>query len=76
MGECMSKIRKTRTTLVLEEAVVKKLKQESQGNISELANWILKKALFGGKESMFGKLKGAVSSKDIVEGDPHEELYH
>lgn len=60
---------------MLEEAVVKKLKQESQGNVSELANRILKKALFGGKESMFGKLKGVVSTEDIAEEEPHEELY-
>jgi len=71
----MSKTRKARTTLVLEEAVIKKLKQKSQGNISELANRILKEALFGKGESMFGELKGLVSTKDIIEEEAHEELY-
>lgn len=66
---------KTRTTLVLEEAVFEKLKQKSQGNISELANKILKEALFGRGKSMFGELKGIVSTKDIVEEETHEELY-
>ncbi len=66
---------KTRTTLVLEEAVFKKLKQKSRGNISELANRILKEALFGKGKSMFGELKGLVSTKDIVEEEAHEELY-
>jgi len=66
---------KTRTTLVLEEAVFKKLKQKSRGNVSELANRILKEALFGRGKSMFGELKGLVSTKDIVEEEAHEELY-
>jgi len=66
---------KTRTTLVLEEAVFKKLKQKSRGNVSELANEILKEALFGRRKSMFGELKGIVSTKDIVEEEAHEELY-
>jgi hypothetical protein len=71
----MSVKRKIRTTLVLEDAVLKKLKQKSEGNISELANKILKKALFGKGESMFGELKGAVSTKDIVKEESHEDLY-
>jgi len=71
----MSAKRKIRTTLVLEDAVIKKLKQKSEGNISELANRILKKALFGKGESMFGELKGVVSTKDIVKEEAHEDLY-
>jgi hypothetical protein len=71
----MSVKRKIRTTLVLEDAVLKKLKQKSEGNISELANKILKKALFGKGESMFGELKGTVSTKDIVKEESHEDLY-
>jgi len=71
----MNAKRKIRTTLVLEDAVVKKLKQKSEGNISELANKILKKALFGKGESMFGELKGVVSTKDIVKEEAHEDLY-
>jgi 1,2-phenylacetyl-CoA epoxidase catalytic subunit len=66
---------KTRTTLVLDEAVLKKLKQKSRGNISELANRILMETLFHKGESMFGELKGLVSTKDIVEEETHEELY-
>jgi len=71
----MSVKRKTRTTLVLEDVVVKKLKQESEGNISELANKILKKALFGKGETMFGELRGIVSTKDIAKEEAHEDLY-
>jgi len=71
----MSAKRKTRTTLVLEDIVLKKLKQKSEGNISELANKILKKALFGKGESMFGELKGVISTKDIRKEETHEDLY-
>jgi len=39
-----------------------------------LANKILKRALFGEGESMFGELKGVVSTKDIVEEEVHEDL--
>ncbi|MEM3826453.1 MAG: hypothetical protein QXZ08_02715 [Nitrososphaeria archaeon] len=67
--------KKVRTTLVLSEAVVKKLKEKSKGSISKLANEILKEALFPKKKSMFGELKGLVSTKDIVEEEAHEELY-
>jgi len=67
---------KIRTTLVLEDAVVRKLKKESGGRFSELANRILKKELFIGKKSMFGALKGLVSTKDIREEEAHGDLYH
>ena len=66
---------KTRTTLVLDEAVLKKLRQKSRDNISELANKILKETLFPKGKDMFGELKGLVSTKDIVEEEAHEELY-
>ena len=66
---------KARTTLVLDEAVFRKLKQKSRGNISEMANRILRESLFRKGESMFGELKGLVSTKDIVEEEVHEELY-
>ena len=66
---------RARTTLVLDEAVVRKLRQKSRGNISELANRILMETLFRKDESMFGELKGLVSTKDIVEEETHEELY-
>jgi len=67
--------KKVRTTLVLDEAVVKKLRQKSRGNMSKLVNEILKEALFQKGKSMFGELKGLVSTKDIVEEEVHEELY-
>ena len=66
---------KTRTTLVLEQAVLEKLRRESRGNVSELANRILREALFGKGKTMFGDLKGLVSASDIVEEEAHEELY-
>jgi transcriptional regulator with AAA-type ATPase domain len=71
----MSVKKKIRTTLVLEDNVLKKLKQKSEGNISELANKILKTALFGKGESMFGELKGIVSTKDVCKEETHEDLY-
>jgi len=71
----MGAAKKARTTLVLEQAVLQKLKQESQGNISELANRILRDVLFGKGKSMFGELRGLVSVKDIVEEEAHEDLY-
>ena len=41
-----------------------------------MASKIRKKALFGKGESMFGELKGIVSTKDIIEEEIHEDLYH
>jgi len=72
----MADEQKMRTTLVLDEAVLKKLKQKSRGNISELANMILREALFPRGKSMFGELKGFVSVGDIIEEEAHEELHH
>jgi len=66
---------KARTTLVLDEVVLRKLKQKSRGNISELANRILRETLFRKGKGMFGELKGLVSTRDIVEEEAHEELY-
>jgi len=66
---------KKRTTLTLDDAIVKKLRQDGKGNISALVNKILKKELFGEKESLFGELKGLVSVEDIEEEDIHESLY-
>lgn len=71
----MANGKKVRTTLVLDEAVVKKLRQKSRGNMSKLVNEILKESLFQKGKSMFGELKGLVSTKDIVEEEVHEELY-
>ena len=66
--------RKVRTTLVLSEAVLKRLKEKSKGNISKLANETLRKPS-SLKKKMFGELKGLVSTKDIIEKEAHEELY-
>lgn len=66
---------KVRTTLVLDEAVVEKLRQSSEGNMSALANRILSNELFKKRKSMFGALKGKVSTKDIEEKEIHEDLY-
>ncbi|MEK6979177.1 MAG: hypothetical protein AABW86_03060 [Candidatus Micrarchaeota archaeon] len=60
---------KVRTTLVLEESVFQKLKQESDNNMSEFVNRILKKELFETRKSMFGALKGKISAKDMVEDE-------
>ena len=43
--------------------------------MSKLANEILKEALFQKGKSMFGELKGLVSTKDIIKEEVHEELY-
>jgi hypothetical protein len=67
--------KKARTTLVLDESVVEKLRKMSPKNISSLANRILREALFSEGESMFGELRGFVSKEDIVEEEAHEELY-
>jgi len=67
--------RKTRTTLVLDEVVFRKLRQKSNGNISDLANKILKETLFPRGKSMFGELKGSVSTKDIIEEEAHEDIH-
>jgi hypothetical protein len=71
----MTDKRKLRTTLVLDEAVVKKLRQKSSDNMSKLANTILREVLFKKGDSMFGELRGLVSTKDIVEEETHEDLH-
>ncbi len=60
---------KVRTTLVLEEQVFQKLKQESPEGISEFVNTLLKKELFGTRKDMFGSLKGRISAKDMIEDE-------
>ena len=62
---------KVRTTVVLENNVLKKIKQEAGRNISAYINKILKDFLFK-EESLFGILKGKISTKDIIE----EERYY
>ncbi len=56
-----------KTILVLDAEVVEKLRRKSQGNVSEIANCILKKALLPKRRTMFGVLKGIVSTSDVVE---------
>lgn len=54
-----------RTTIVLDEVVVAKVKQSFSGNLSKGINAILKEHLFKEKsESAFGLLKGKVSLGD------------
>lgn len=70
----MIHMEKVRTTIVLESRVFKKLKQETGRNISAYINKVLKDSLFQ-KESLFGVLKGRISTKDIIEEEIHEDLY-
>ena len=59
--------KKVRTTLVLEDAVMAKLRQDFSSNISAAVNSILKAALFKPKkDDLFGCLKGKFSAKDLI----------
>lgn len=60
---------KIRTTLVLEEIVFQKLKQEASSNLSEFVNTLLKRELFGTRKEMFGVMKGKLSAKDMIEDE-------
>lgn len=60
-----------RITLSLDEILVKKLRQISNGNISAFINKHLKKCLFEKKASMAGVLSGKISTKDIVEDEEY-----
>ncbi|MEM3030415.1 MAG: hypothetical protein QXH27_01655 [Candidatus Micrarchaeia archaeon] len=72
-----------RTTLVLDEHLLARLRQLSHGNISRFVNELLKNCLAARRESMAGVLKGKVSVKDLEalrRGDEkaereHERLY-
>lgn len=66
-GEHMEK--KVRTTIVLEETLFQKLKQEAANNISEFVNKLLKKELFETRKDLFGALKGRISGKDMIEDE-------
>ena len=59
---------KVRTTLMLDELVVRKLQSET-GNMSAFVNRLLKKDLFGKTESMFGAFEGRISGKDKIEDE-------
>ncbi len=63
-----------RTTVVLDELVVAKVRQDFGGNLSKGVNTLLHRHLFEEKkkESGFGMLKGKVSFKDWEKH--HEEL--
>ncbi len=59
--------KKVRTTLVLEDAVMAKLRQDFGSNISSAVNSILKNSLFKPKkDELFGCLKGRFSAKDLI----------
>lgn len=62
---------KIRMTLMLDEAVVRKLKA-TEPNMSGFVNELVKKALFGKPDSMFGALAGRISGKDKIE-DPEDD---
>ena len=60
-------VAKVRTTLVLEDAVMAKLRQDFGSNLSAAVNSILKDALFKPKkDELFGCLKGRFSARDLV----------
>ena len=56
-----------RTTLVIDEHLLARLRQMSHGNISRLVNELLKSCISGRKKSMAGALKGKISVKDLEE---------
>ncbi len=70
-GELMGTVR---ATVVLDELVVAKVRQDFGGNLSKGVNTLLHRHLFEEKkrESAFGLLKGKVSFKDWKKH--HEEL--
>jgi len=56
-----------RTTLVLENTVMQKLRQDFGNNISAAVNAILKERLFATpKDDLFGSMKGKISAKDLI----------
>ena len=57
---------KVRTTVMLDEVVLCKIKSDSD-SVSAFVNSALKKVLFGKRDSMLGALKGKVSGADKVE---------
>ena len=59
---------KVRTTLMLDEAVLRKLQSETD-NMSAFVNKSLRESLFGSKQSMLGALKGRVRGADKIEDD-------
>ena len=74
-----------RATVVFDELVVAKVRQDFGGNLSKGVNTLLHKHLFEERrgKSMFGALKGRVSVKDLDELEredekaerEHDELY-
>ncbi len=59
---------KMRTTLMLDEVIVQKLRA-SVPNASGFVNEMLKKTLFGSRKTMLGAFKGRISGKDKIEDD-------
>lgn len=59
---------KTRTTLMLDEIVVRKLQAECE-NMSLFVNELLKEKLFGRRQSMLGAFKGVRGADKIKEDD-------
>lgn len=73
-----------RATVVLDEFIVAKVRQDFGGNLSKGVNTLLRTHLFEERrgKSMFGALKGRVSVKDLEdleredeEAEKNDELY-
>ena len=72
-GEHMTSVR---TTLVLDDYILARVRQLSHGNLSAYVNEALRVHLFEeNKESMAGALRGKISIKDIREDEEHADLY-
>ncbi len=74
MKVCGDLMGKVRATVVLDELIVARIRQDFGGNLSKGVNTLLHKHLFEEKrgESLFGALKGRVSLKDWKKH--HDEL--
>jgi|GEM_PF-6128578 len=59
---------KVRATLMLDDAVARKLQAEC-GNMSAFVNEVLAERLFGKRQSMLGALRGVSGADKIKEDD-------
>ncbi len=65
---------KVRTTLVLDQVIVEKIRQNTK-NMSEFVNQTLREKLFT-KKSMFGALKGKGVTKELLKMREEDENAH
>lgn len=56
-----------RTTLLLDEHLLARLRQLSHGNVSRIVNELLRQCMAERRESMAGVLRGKISMKDLEE---------